>query len=141
MNCTKYTSDVIADALEACHSADSCRACPLRSDKPACCRLNRTAAEVIRELAKQVKELEAASRWISVSERLPNTGDREEIEVLVVINGSTKSTALFFSGKTQEDAVFYAYDPIDGTIPYSVTHWRPMPAGITPPAGRGGERE
>ena len=55
---TKYTPDVIADALEACHSEDSCRACPLSGDKPACCRLNRTAAEVIRELAKQVKAQE-----------------------------------------------------------------------------------
>lgn len=141
MNRTKYTPEQLSDALKVCYSDKNCPDCPFTKDDHACTHLEMDAAELIVRQAHRIAELEAASRWIPVTERLPNTGDREEIEVLVVINGSTKATALFFSGKTQEDAVFYAYDPIDGTIPYSVTHWRPMPAGITPPAGRGGERE
>lgn len=119
MNETKYTPDVIAEALEACSSEQSCRDCPLSDDKPACGRLNRTAAEAIRSLAKQVE----AQRWIPTSERLPEV-DEDDVEVLVMIKGAKESTTLY----ANDEGEFYAPDDNGGTF-YLVTHWRPMPPG------------
>lgn len=112
---TKYTPDVIAEALEACYSESSCKACPLSSDKPACCRLNCTAAEVIRNLAKQVKDLEAAQRWTPVTEGLPKVGER------VIVSRP---------GKQSEQGVYLGVNgwwKVYGANTKSVTHWRPMP--------------
>ena len=65
-------------------------------------------------LTKRIAELEAAARWIPVSERMPDA----EITVIGTSNGSVE-TCCFSCG------VWYQY----GT-PVEITHWRPLP---TPP--------
>lgn len=83
------------------------------------------------KLHEELKRLREENRWIPVSERLPSTDDGpystyEEVsavEVLAVIEGAEWATTLYFDG-------YDFFDYVAGElIPYTVTHWKPMPKG------------
>lgn len=79
-----------------------------------------------------LSELAKVPQWIPVTERLPEAeriayqekyNTDEPVEVLVMIEGATEPTALFYGGRGS----FFDFVG-DETIFYPVTSWRPMPA-------------
>ena len=95
-------------------------------------------SQTIVELEAKIAELEAAQRWIPVSERLPEVknGDDKEYDVVLtypfrreVIVGTWRSDTLDESGKRRWfDCLSDDYGPEEVTE--LVTHWRERP---TPP--------
>lgn len=70
-------------------------------------------------LRARIAELEAAQRWIPVSERLPEVNEDVFTVVYDTNDGSTSVSALKHHG----DGVWFIWDK--GY--YVVTHWMPMP--------------
>ncbi len=70
-------------------------------------------------LNARIAELEAAQRWIPVSERLPEVNEDVFTVVYDTNDGSTSVSALKHHG----DGVWFIWDK--GY--YVVTHWMPMP--------------
>lgn len=70
-------------------------------------------------LTARIAELEAAQRWIPVSERLPEVNEDVFTVVYDTNDGSTSVSALKHHG----DGVWFTWDK--GY--YVVTHWMPMP--------------
>jgi len=70
-------------------------------------------------LTARIAELEAAQRWIPVSERLPEVNEDVFTVVYDTNDGSTSVSALKHHG----DGVWFIWDK--GY--YVVTHWMPMP--------------
>ena len=70
-------------------------------------------------LTARIAELEAAQRWIPVSERLPEVNEDVFTLVYDTNDGSTSVSALKHHG----DGVWFIWDK--GY--YVVTHWMPMP--------------
>lgn len=159
----KFTPEEVAASLLKCASPVPCEGCisiEHRGDCDCADWLKRTAADLIGELAAEVARLRGElilknnellklreeNRWIPTSERLPEapegasalpegTDDPLEYAVimsdtyLVMIEGAKKSTTLYFDG---EDFFDYVAGEL---IPYTVTHWKPMPKG---PEKKGG---
>ena len=71
-------------------------------------------------LRKRIAELEAAQRWIPVSERLPQIG----VRVLFYNNFITNIHKGWFSGDewTSDIGIFYNGDKLK-----RITHWMPLP--------------
>lgn len=135
----KFTPEEIVESLEVRHNVGTgCTGCvldehPDYSDVEIVCRcdLEKMAAVAIRELLEENKRLREERRWIPTSERLPELDSEDFIhetvpvvEVLVMIEGATKSATLFFDGD-----VFFDLKEDGEFIPYRVTHWKPMPKG------------
>ena len=72
------------------------------------------------ELLDRIAELEAAQRWIPVSERLPQIG----VRVLFYNNFITNIHKGWFSGDewTSDIGIFYNGDKLK-----RITHWMPLP--------------
>ena len=72
------------------------------------------------ELRARIAELEAAQRWIPVSERLPQIG----VRVLFYNNFITNIHKGWFSGDewTSDIGIFYNGDKLK-----RITHWMPLP--------------
>lgn len=87
--------------------------------------------DCIVKLREELKWLREELRWTPTSERLPRPDDGpystyedvSAVEVLAVIEGAEWATTLYFDG--------YDFFDLQGdeTIPYRVTHWKPMPKG------------
>jgi hypothetical protein len=83
--------------------------------------------KVIDQLRARVAELEAANRWIPVSERLPEAGQRVLmwIQPFAYVPGDEKLGAympmLNSQAPWRDSWVFNAYKADD------ITHWRPLP--------------
>ena len=77
------------------------------------------AVEVIQSLKAQIEELKAASKWIPVSERLPE--EPNQVYVWYSYSNGCTGTASLFQGEFND----HKY----------VTHWKP----ITPPEGKDDE--
>lgn len=122
----KLTPAEVADVAQYCSENAPCPSC--RFYKSADC-----VHELLYAAADTIKKLIEAQRWIPVTEALPEV-DEDDIEVLVMIKGAKEPTTLY----ANDEGEFYAPDDNGGTF-YLVTHWRPMPAGITPPPGGGGD--
>ena len=74
-----------------------------------------TEADRSLELEKRIAELEAAQRWVSVGERLPEVGQW----VLVRIDAETLVFEFMGRGWRNEDEYIFAVS--------DVTHWMPLP--------------
>ena len=72
------------------------------------------------EISDYIAELEAAQRWIPVSERLPQIG----VRVLFYNNFITNIHKGWFSGDewTSDIGIFYNGDKLK-----RITHWMPLP--------------
>ena len=128
----KFTPEEVAASLLKCASPGPCKGC-IASERHNDCDcadfLKITAIEMIEELAAEAARLWEENRWTPVGERLPDlddgsvlvSGELTAAEVLVMIDGAEKSTALYFDGEDFFDLQG------DELIPYRVTHWRPMP--------------
>lgn len=126
----QLTPAEVADAVRKCRDAQTaqdCAGCPFH-------RAGDCIHELLYAAANVIEELIEAQRWIPVTEHLPEV--EEDTELLVIISGAEVPTTLYFNGQAGEDAEFYAYET-DGVTFYPVSHWRPMPAGITPPRREG----
>lgn len=120
----KLTPAEVAEIARYCSENEDCQDCRL-------CKAGDCVHELLTAAADVIEKQIAAQRWIPVTEALPEV-DEDDIEVLVMIKGAKEPTTLYANGEGE----FYAPDDNGGTF-YLVTHWRPMPAGITPPHREG----
>ena len=79
---------------------------------------------VIAELENRVKELEAAQRWIPVTERLP-----DNLEAVLVYGESDNPTRKGFDVTWRADTLSMSW------FIKNITHWQPLPPA--PAADRG----
>lgn len=121
MNERKFTPEEIAKSLKVCANAEvNCDGCVAEEDDLDCSTMRKAAVDLIEELAAENARLLEERRWIPVGERLPEGG---AFEVLVMIAGAEKPISLYTNGVD-----FYEFNGSE-VIPYSVTHWKPMPKG------------
>lgn len=130
-NKKRFAPVEIAESLRHHIDQESCINCPLYAESNCTETMHDTAADMLEELAAEVARLREELRWIPTSERLPSPDDGpystyedvSAVEVLAVIEGAEWATTLYFDG--------YDFFDIQGdeTIPYRVTHWKPMPKG------------
>ena len=126
-----FTPEEIAESLRHHIDQESCINCPLYAESNCTETMHDTAADMLEELAAEAARLREELRWIPTSERLPELNSEDFIhetvpvvEVLVMIEGATKSATLCFNGDT-----FFDLEEDGEFIPYRVTHWKPMPKG------------
>ena len=71
----------------------------------------------IQKLNARIAELEAAQRWIPVSERLP-----EKTDTVLVLADGVRVIATYHSNKNKWELLWWISSEI-----YGVTHWMPLP--------------
>jgi hypothetical protein len=71
-------------------------------------------------LHKSITELEAAQRWIPVSERLPENGDESILIFGIYDNAPSVWFCRYVFG-------FIPYDDLTDMDYFNVTHWMPLP--------------
>jgi hypothetical protein len=116
----------LVKALRHCIITIPCDVCPYYShgDKPSkeCSTMNFSAADAIEELLAELVTLRnQLPTWISVEERLPESGER----VLIMFKPLEGEENISIGWLTKS-----GFDCYDDSVYFfrSVTHWMPLPA-------------
>lgn len=141
---TKYEPGDIAKSLRTCLVAPNCDGCILLWEENCIPNMRRVAAEAIESLLEEnaglvgdlmqrnmeLLELKERWAWRSTEDAMPDEELRRarqefpdsDVEVLAVVAGARRSTALFYDGSQ-----FYAIEDGGECVPYKVERWMPMP--------------
>lgn len=109
----------LIESLRHCTASEGdCRSCPHYTHDSGCLdRLHIEAADFLESQQKRIAELEEKSRWVPVTERLPEYGE------IVLALGKRHATSGQFRG-TGSDPSWWHWK---GNTLKEVGHWMPLP--------------